>query len=124
MREAKETLESLLTFYQKRAPAAFGDIPEPHNGVPCLAEDWWVEEKLKRRPNQVIEMDPERGLRAVWRWARMKNLESALEGRGYMDQDAAADLLLHQMNDLPLTLFAKAEEIFRDQQMELIARKR
>lgn len=75
---------------------------------PCLAEDWWVEERLAEgRVFPMPKLSPEEGLRWCWRFAR--------DRCPFWCGDERADLLLHQMTELLPTMFGVAQQIFQDQ---------
>lgn len=79
--------------------------------VPCLSEDWWVEERLAEgRVFPMPKLSPEEGLRWCWRFARDRN--------PFGGGDERPDTLLHQMTEMLPMLFAAAGEAFRGQNHE------
>lgn len=99
-------LDELTEFSAARLPAIFGPVPVAVNGKPSLAEDWWVEARIAAGFVVPGFSASEDGLRAIYRWARNRNVETGMVA--LQPAETAADLLLHQVTQLTPMLFHAA----------------
>ena len=97
-------VNDLCKFLYDRLPSAICKPIEVK--VPCLHEDWWVEEKIKLGYVVPGVNDNEQGLRNIYRWGR----HIAIEQGDWFFIDHHKELLLHQVTELIPTFFMKAAE--------------
>lgn len=101
-----QVVNDLCKFIYERLPAAICKPIPAYGDKPSLAEDWWVEDKIKQGYVVPNGNDNEQGLRNIYRWGRY----IAIEKGDWFFIDHHKELLLHQVTELIPTLFMKAAE--------------
>lgn len=102
-------LDHLVEFLAGRLPQFFGPAPRAYDDRPSLAENWWVEDRLaegRTFPGFATTQD---GLRACYRWALNRNVETG--NILFVSAEDAADLLLQQITELFPSLFGQAARL-------------
>lgn len=108
----REFCNGVIPFTWDRLP--LNETPQPVNGMPCLQEDWFIEDAIKAGSQFSWRgRSCEESLRLLYRFARKRNTE-----RGYQTSQYHW-LILHQVEELLPAVFMVAGKVLHDQQGEL-----